>query len=152
MEEEDGWSPSLPIFPGRVFQQDRRVKGNVSVDFSTVCCNGWRHGALADRTEGLMAQVVGCMAMSHGPQLMMPPNRWHALTAKDRREHGATLDAAPRNEPDEVKWSKWRRCMEAIDALRGKLREWEPDALILVGDDQHENLLEDAMPPFVLFR
>lgn len=98
-----------------------------------------------------MAAVAGCLAMSHGPQLMMPPNRWRVLTAKDRREHGGAPDAAPRDEPDEVKWSKWRRCMEAIDALRAKLREWAPDALVVVGDDQHENLLEDAMPPFTVY-
>ena len=100
-----------------------------------------------------MARLAGCMALSHGPQLMMPPNRWHVLAAKDRREHGAALAAAPApgDECDEVKWSKWRRCMEAIDALRTRLQEWAPDALILVGDDQHENLLEDAMPPFTVY-
>lgn len=42
-----------------------------------------------------MAAVAGCMAMSHGPQLMMPPNRWQVLTAKDRREHGAALADRP---------------------------------------------------------
>ena len=58
-----------------------------------------------------MARLAGCMALSHGPQLMMPPNQWHVLAAKDRREHGAALAAAPApgDERDEVKWSKWRR-------------------------------------------
>ena len=97
-----------------------------------------------------MADLIGCMAMSHGPQLMMPPNRWHVLTTKDAREHGGSLPVKPglENENDEVKWAKWRRCMEAIDQLRAKLHEWSPDALIIVADDQHENILDDAMPPF----
>ncbi len=100
-----------------------------------------------------MARLVGCMAMSHGPQLMMPPHRWRLLAAKDKREHGATLASEPGagGEGDEVRWSRWRRCMEAIDELRTTLHEWAPDALILVGDDQHENLLEDAMPPFTVY-
>ncbi len=91
--------------------------------------------------------------MSHGPQLMMPPHRWRLLAAKDRREHGETLASEPvaGGEGDEVRWSKWRRCMEAIDALRATLHAWAPDALILVGDDQHENLLDDAMPPFTVY-
>lgn len=97
-----------------------------------------------------MAELVGCMAMSHGPQLMMAPHRWHLLAAKDRREHGAE-GAGEGGDPEEVRWSKWRRCMEAIDGLRAKLQEWSPDALILVGDDQHENLLDDAMPPFTVY-
>lgn len=81
---------------------------------------------------------------------MMPPNRWHVLTTKDAREHGESLPVKPglENENDEVKWAKWRRCMEAIDQLRAKLHEWSPDALIIVADDQHENILDDAMPPF----
>jgi len=92
------------------------------------------------------------MAMSHGPQLMMAPHRWHLLTAKDRREHGtAGSEGGVEGDPDEIRWSKWRRCMEAIDKLRARLHQWSPDALILVGDDQHENLLDDAMPPFTVY-
>ena len=99
-----------------------------------------------------MAELAGCMAMSHGPQLMMAPHRWHLLMAKDRREHGgAASGGGAEGDPDEIRWSKWRRCMEAIDELRVKLHEWSPDALILVGDDQHENLLDDAMPPFTVY-
>lgn len=100
-----------------------------------------------------MAKLTGCMAMSHGPQLMMPPNRWRVLAAKDRREHGSAPAAehGAGGEGEEASWSRWRRCMEAIDALRARLHEWSPDALILVGDDQHENLLDDAMPPFTVY-
>ena len=99
-----------------------------------------------------MAELAGCMAMSHGPQLMMAPHRWHLLTAKDRREHGAAgSEGGVEGDPDEIRWSKWRRCMEAIDKLRATLHQWSPDALILVGDDQHENLLDDAMPPFTVY-
>ena len=51
----------------------------------------------------------------------------------------------------EVKRAKLRRCLEAIEILRRKLDEWSPDAFILVGDDQRENILEDNTPPFVIY-
>ena len=29
-----------------------------------------------------MAEIVGCMAMSHGPQLLTPPDKWSELPAR----------------------------------------------------------------------
>ena len=54
-------------------------------------------------------------------------------------------------ETDEVKWTKWKGCMGAIDRLREKVAALRPDVLIVVGDDQHENLIDDNMPPFTIF-
>ena len=51
----------------------------------------------------------------------------------------------------EVKWAKWNGCMKAIAELRQKLDAFDPDVLIVVGDDQHENLVDDNMPPFSIF-
>jgi hypothetical protein len=41
--------------------------------------------------------------------------------------------------------------MEAIAKLRQKLEAFDPDVVIVVGDDQHENLVDDNMPPFSIF-
>jgi hypothetical protein len=41
--------------------------------------------------------------------------------------------------------------MSAIEELRAKLESLRPDVLIVVGDDQHENLVDDNMPPFTIF-
>ena len=41
--------------------------------------------------------------------------------------------------------------MNAIDQLRQKVAALKPDVLIVVGDDQHENLVDDNMPPFTIF-
>src|SRR5438445_12136686 len=38
--------------------------------------------------------------------------------------------------------------MEAIAKLRQKLEAFDPDVLIVVGDNKHENLIDDNMPPF----
>jgi 3-O-methylgallate 3,4-dioxygenase len=41
--------------------------------------------------------------------------------------------------------------MDAIATLRQKLTELRPDVVIVVGDDQHENLVDDNMPPFTIY-
>jgi len=87
--------------------------------------------------------------MSHAPQLMLDPDHWHLL--QDRR--GENLPDKPELESEtlDVKWSKWRKCMSAIDQLRQKIEVLRPDVFIVVGDDQHENLVDDNMPPFMIF-
>lgn len=100
-----------------------------------------------------MADLVGLVAMSHGPQLMIKPDQWCVMEQKDKERYGNSLPVKPElmAETPEVKWAKWNRCMEAIACLRKKLLEWSPEALLIVADDQHENLLDDNMPPFLIY-
>jgi 3-O-methylgallate 3,4-dioxygenase len=96
-----------------------------------------------------MANLVGCVAMSHAPQLMLDPGKWHLLNTRQTED----LPEKPglENETDEVKWTKWRGCVAAIDELRRRLDAMQPDVIIVVGDDQHENLVDDNMPPFTIY-
>lgn len=96
-----------------------------------------------------MAEIIGCLAMSHAPQLMLTPDQWGLLNTRS----WDPLPVRPELESEtiEVKWSKWKRCMAAIDQLRQKLTALAPDTIVVVGDDQHENLLDDNMPPFSVF-
>ncbi|HXV79923.1 MAG TPA: hypothetical protein VEG60_08590 [Candidatus Binatia bacterium] len=96
-----------------------------------------------------MAKLVGCLAMSHAPQLMLNPDQWGLL--KNRENEGLPDKPGLENETAEVKWTKWRGCMDAIATLRQKLNELRPDVVIVVGDDQHENLVDDNMPPFTIY-
>jgi 3-O-methylgallate 3,4-dioxygenase len=96
-----------------------------------------------------MSNLVGCVAMSHAPQLMLDPDFWHLL--QNRQSENLPDKPSLENETHEVKWTKWRACMGAIEQLRGKLEWLRPDVLIVVGDDQHENLVDDNMPPFTIF-
>src|SRR5690242_13416148 len=96
-----------------------------------------------------MAKLVGCVAMSHGPQLMLNPDQWGLL--KNRESENLPDKPALQNETLDVMWSKWRGCMAAIEDLRCKLDAMHPDVVIVVGDDQHENLVDDNMPPFTIF-
>lgn len=96
-----------------------------------------------------MAQIVGCLAMSHAPQLMLQPDQWGLLNT--RSWDPLPLKPELEKETMAVKWAKWNRCMAAIQGLRKILEDIAPDTVIVVGDDQHENLLDDNMPPFTLF-
>lgn len=96
-----------------------------------------------------MANLVGCAAMSHAPQLMLDPDSWHLLNTRQSER----LPDKPglEKETQEVKWSKWNGCMEAIGKVREKIDALDADVLVVVGDDQHENLVDDNMPPFTIF-
>ncbi len=96
-----------------------------------------------------MSNLIGCVAMSHAPQLLLDPGNWHLL--QTRQSENLPDKPALENETDEVKWTKWRGCMSAIDTLRQRVEAMRPDVLIVVGDDQHENLVDDNMPPFTIF-
>jgi hypothetical protein len=96
-----------------------------------------------------MAELVAGLAMSHAPQLMLNPDQWGLLNTRSWDPLPVRPELA--SETIEVKWKKWQRCMAAIDQLREKLAALAPDTLVLVGDDQHENLIEDNMPPFSVF-
>jgi Catalytic LigB subunit of aromatic ring-opening dioxygenase len=96
-----------------------------------------------------MAHLVGCVAMSHAPQLMLDPGKWHLLQA--RQDENLPEKAGLEKETEEIKWNKWRGCMAAIEKLRDRINALHPDVLIIVGDDQHENLIDDNMPPFMIY-
>ena len=97
-----------------------------------------------------MANLVGCAAMSHAPQLMLNPDYWHLLNTR-AGEHLPDKPELVKNETNELKWSKWNGCMDAIAKLREKINALNPDVLMIVGDDQHENLVDDNMPPFTIY-
>jgi 3-O-methylgallate 3,4-dioxygenase len=96
-----------------------------------------------------MAEIVGYLAMSHAPQLMLNPEQWGLLNTRS----WDPLPVRPELEREtaEEKWTKWRRCQAAIETLRQKLDALSPDVVVVVGDDQHENILEDNTPPFMIF-
>tara|TARA_B100001123_G_scaffold267118_1_gene297373 strand:+ start:413 stop:1321 length:909 start_codon:yes stop_codon:yes gene_type:complete len=97
-----------------------------------------------------MADILGCMAMSHGPQLLTPSEKWPDLptrvTAPFNPKPGIELELTP-----EFMAENSKRCDAALATLRHKLVEWSPDTIIIVGDDQNENLKRDNMPPFTIF-
>ena len=106
-----------------------------------------------------MAEIVFGFASSHGPQLNMAPSQWPLLVEKDQRDPrmdyqellrrarpGMDLEITP--EKMEARAAANERGMAA---LRDKLLEAAPDVIVVVGDDQHEQFLDDNMPIFAIY-
>ncbi len=96
-----------------------------------------------------MAEIVGCLALSHAPQLMLEPDLWGRLPTREAerlpvRPELTTLAL-------ETKRAQWEHCHATIARQRGLLAAYAPDTVVIVGDDQHENLVDDNMPPFLVF-
>jgi aromatic ring-opening dioxygenase catalytic subunit (LigB family) len=97
-----------------------------------------------------MARIIGGLATSHAPQLLMPPLQWSDLPIRTKGPFHPKADLAAELS-DAAKIAKAARCRAALEELRQQLDAWAPDAVIVIGDDQHENILDDNMPPFVLY-
>lgn len=97
-----------------------------------------------------MAKIIGGLATSHAPQLLMPALRWSELPTRTKGPFYPKPDIAVEL-TDAAKLAKEARCRAALEQLRAQLYAWAPDAVIVIGDDQHENILDDNMPPFVIY-
>ena len=106
-----------------------------------------------------MADVVLGIGTSHAPQLRMKAEQWPLLLHKDqndtRYDYQAVLKRArpgmDKEITPEVMAQRDTANHAALDALRDKLAEAAPDALVIVGDDQHEQFLDDNMPMFSIY-
>lgn len=110
-----------------------------------------------------MADILG-LGTTHAPSIYkLPENMTDTLK---RTLGGKNLDPKmrdPRNwpEPMQAEWGNdegasaarayTRRTFEATRKLRAKLDEFKPDLVILYGDDQYENFVEDIVPPFCFY-
>lgn len=97
-----------------------------------------------------MAEIVGCLAMSHAPQLLTPADKWPDLPDRAKGPFNP-IEGIDRALTVEEMQARAGRCEAAIDDLRARLAAWDPDTIVIVGDDQHENILDDNMPPFTIF-
>jgi aromatic ring-opening dioxygenase catalytic subunit (LigB family) len=97
-----------------------------------------------------VAKIVGALATSHAPQLIMPALKWQDLPTRVKGpfhpKQGIEAELT-----DVAKLDKEARCRQALATLRDQLAIWRPDAVIVVGDDQHENVLDDNQPPFLIY-
>lgn len=97
-----------------------------------------------------MAKIVGGMALSHSPQLLTPWDKWSELPGRARGPFHPKQGIEAEITPDAMRANQ-ARCDAAIAKLRDQLAAWKPDTIVIIGDDQHENLLDDNIPPFTLF-
>jgi aromatic ring-opening dioxygenase catalytic subunit (LigB family) len=106
-----------------------------------------------------MAQLVLGVGTSHSPQVTVPADQWHVLREKDETDprldfEGLKRTARPNLEP-QLEPRVWQERAAAVDAsvrtLGDALRAARPDVVIVFGDDQHEQFLDDNLPVLSIF-
>jgi len=96
-----------------------------------------------------MAQIVGRIAVSHGPQLYIPPELWPNILR--REDQIVEIPGMAAEITDEVMAQRHAACQADLDTVAAKVREIDPDVIIVIGDDQRENILSDNTPPFLVY-
>lgn len=91
----------------------------------------------ADMTATLFRTLNG----KRLPQAMKDPANWPAAMREEwSNDEGAAAARAHRT-----------RCFAAIRKLRERLDAFKPDLVVIFGDDQYENFIEDIVPPFCIY-
>jgi hypothetical protein len=114
-----------------------------------------------------MAELVLAIGTSHGSMLSTPPHEWDGRAAADRRNtalayRGKTYGFAEllalrvgdgfaaRNSPA-ARQAHFDRCQAQLEVLSGVLLAARPDAIVIVGDDQHEWFQAELQPTFGIY-
>jgi aromatic ring-opening dioxygenase LigB subunit len=114
-----------------------------------------------------LAELVLGIGTSHGSMLSMPPQEWDGRAAADRRNKALAFrgntysfdqlyalrrgeDFAARNTAP-ARQARYDRCQRQLDALADVLAAMKPDAMVVIGDDQHEWFSEELQPTFGIF-
>ena len=114
-----------------------------------------------------MADIVLGIGTSHSPLLNSPPEDYpkHAeIDAAGRRlldkdgkpcTYGELLAKADPSIVDQIKpevlEQRSARCTANIERMAGVLADAKIDALIIIGDDQHEQFFDDNMPAILIY-
>ena len=107
-----------------------------------------------------MAEIILGLGSPHSPQLSIPPSRLALLVEKDQKDpridYANLLRVAKPGIQQELTEQKlearYDAAQRALDDLSKILVQASPDVLSAIGDDQHEQFLDDAMPMFCVFR
>ncbi len=109
-----------------------------------------------------MAEILG-LGLSHYPPLCLPDADMASLlrwTLKDPSIPAAEKDVANWPAPMQEEWASdggaraagaHRQALVAgFDRVRAALDAFQPDVVVIWGDDQYENFKEDLIPPFAV--
>ena len=91
-----------------------------------------------ERMAGILERV---MRSPHVPAAVRDPSGWPAPMQQEWAEHQAGRLAGPHRQ----------RLIEAFRAVRAALDAFNPDIVLIWGDDQYENFREDGVAPFCVF-
>jgi hypothetical protein len=114
-----------------------------------------------------MAEIVFGFGTSHGPLLATPPHEWDLRANIDRKNKAlafrdGTFDFQQlydlrkgehfeKQNAHDVRAERDARCQKQLDVIGERVKQVNPDALVIVGDDHHEWFLNDIQPAFSIF-
>ena len=114
-----------------------------------------------------MAEIVFGFGTSHGPLLATPPEQWDLRANVDRKNkelafrdgtydfeklYALRKDAHFEKQNEiAVRTERDARCQKQLDVIGEKIKQVNPDAILIVGDDHHEWFLNDIQPTFSIF-
>jgi aromatic ring-opening dioxygenase catalytic subunit (LigB family) len=111
-----------------------------------------------DRRSGAVAMgdIVVALASSHA-FAVLPPERWDEVRERNRKSYARRYGSEPPVHPrvEEESWDlvqpRYERVRSGLAALRQALVETQPDALIVIGDDQNENFSGQNCPQLAIY-
>lgn len=106
-----------------------------------------------------MAKIVLGIGTSHSPQVSIPASHWPVLMKKDqddpRLDYQALLSRAKPDIAQEITPEKMeerdRIAQKSVAVLGEALKQSGVDAVVILGDDQHEQFHEENMPVFAVY-
>jgi aromatic ring-opening dioxygenase LigB subunit len=103
-----------------------------------------------------MANIIAAMASSHA-YTFLEPKEWDSRREFTRSNYKKRFGAAPPDQPQvaeetlEGNETRYQRIRDGLKFLRDKVLSLRPDVLIVIGDDQNENFLENNLPQFAIY-
>lgn len=108
-----------------------------------------------------MAEILG-VGITHYPPLLGEPGSYANLLRMVLRSHlipDPVKDPASWPEGMQAEWHNEAACAaehqqrhrDALRQVREAIDAFQPDAVIIFGDDQYENFKEDVIPPFNMY-
>ena len=103
-----------------------------------------------------MAEIMG-LGCSHGPIILTPPEVWYKGRERiyaripDYEKPAQLLEELGQDNGLAQDKLDQKKVVESFQVLHDRLHQWDPDVLMIIGDDQAENFLQDNLPPFCLY-
>jgi hypothetical protein len=116
-----------------------------------------------------MARIVAAVAHPHGPTIQTHWSQWKEFEQRDRTNPQLEADPAvtfdqlvelaartrptlKQDELNEMVWQqKYERAHKSLDTVVSIVNEAQPDVIVCIGDDQHEQFNDDNMPQFSVY-
>ncbi len=103
-----------------------------------------------------MAEILG-LGCSHGPIILNPAENWansreriYARVPNYEKPPQLIAELGDDNGLSQDRKDQ-QRVMDSFQVLHDRLHDFNPDVLMIIGDDQAENFLQDNLPPFCIY-